>query len=125
MSIIILIFSSWTVTTTDWHITLEIQGVNDGGLQIVHVDDGCKTSKTQQNYYYLSTALPGFRTEGDRIKTHILQAFKQSVGRIANKLNVVFQNQNKLVLPGAGIFAMTYPMFNRRGDLLVELTYIS
>ncbi|KAK6510177.1 hypothetical protein TWF481_004890 [Arthrobotrys musiformis] len=111
---------------TNWHINFAIGPVNDGSLQITRIPDQPDTpaSVTKGTEF-----IYGFYHE-DRfidychsVDNAISYYFDNNISQVTNSLVSAFENQNKLVLPGNGVFLMERARFNKRGDLLVDLHY--
>jgi hypothetical protein len=58
------------------------------------------------------------------MEKELRKRLERAVSQISRKLNQAFQVQHKFITPASGVFAMRYPKFNNRGDLLVELEYL-
>lgn len=96
-----------------------LRAVNDGGLEII---SEIKVSTQQTDYYGLS---PSKRWKQciDSMTEHVKGVPENLKKAIFNDLDEGLKNQQMMHLPGEGLFLLSDPTFNQRGDLLVNLTW--
>ncbi|RDW81287.1 uncharacterized protein DSM5745_04844 [Aspergillus mulundensis] len=108
-------------SVTEWHLPLTLEAVRSGGLQ-VQTQSPTVTSKTVKvgpARSYNDTVQPILNSYKQRIKKMLSTQLRP----ISQKLGSSLAELHKLFLPGEGVFRFGTPLFNKRGDVLVDLQY--
>ncbi|GIC88010.1 uncharacterized protein Aud_004401 [Aspergillus udagawae] len=118
-------YSQWVTLIADWHINFKLQAINDGGLEIAPQlrDRSWLTIQTKKGTI-IRTNEGYLKNKATTMESELRKRLEHAVSQISKKLNQAFQVQHKFIMPASGVFAMRYPKFNNRGDLLVELEYL-
>lgn len=96
-----------------------LRAVNDGGLEII---SEIKV-KTQQTDHYGVGPSREWRQCVDGMAEHVKRVLENLKKAIFNDLDEGLKNQQMMHLPGEGLFLLSDPTFNQRGDLLANLTW--
>ncbi|GAQ10131.1 hypothetical protein ALT_7452 [Aspergillus lentulus] len=118
--------SQWVKLIADWHIKFNLQATDDGGVEIAAQlrDRSWLTIQTKKGTI-IRTNQGYLRNHAATMEKELRKRLERAVSQISRKLNQAFQVQHKFIMPSSGVFAMRYPKFNNRGDLLVELEYLN
>ncbi|KAK6526112.1 hypothetical protein TWF281_011149 [Arthrobotrys megalospora] len=106
-----------------WKFQLGLSGVSEGGLEIsvLNVEEphstGCTVNPGDVEYELGQDGI------GAAYTSQLLDFMEFGIAELKDVLTSSIQNQHKLFLPGSGAFLMKNPIFNERGDLLVDLEY--
>ncbi|KAG6853601.1 hypothetical protein C0991_002924 [Blastosporella zonata] len=115
-----------TKPVLDWGLTLTLNSVKDGGLEVVvaELKDTPKISCDASTDYGLFSLIFGDSKE-DKIAEKVKQVMEKEMKKenLAATIASLIQGQNCFVFPGGGTFFIKNPVFNERGDLLVGLSY--
>ncbi|KAL1967188.1 hypothetical protein VTN77DRAFT_3479 [Rasamsonia byssochlamydoides] len=96
-------YRSWCriTITSNWQFNMALTEIHDGGVVFALVDNADASQ--------FSNAIDG--------------SLENSTETIRHTLVDALQDKHKLFLPAKGTFLMKDPMFNARGDLMVQLAY--
>lgn len=110
--------------TISWHLNFQLESIGgDGALEVNRIadanpDDCCKTNvSTKSNWQNIRPII-------QKIGIQLGQHFHKTLDTLMSDLNKNLQHQRDLFVPGAGVFAMRTPRFNKRGDVLASLEYL-
>ncbi|KAL1598953.1 hypothetical protein SLS60_008098 [Paraconiothyrium brasiliense] len=96
-----------------WKGTLDLEAVDDGGLQILATFD-------EPNINYICQDLAGLFGKADQLKNAVANTIKDTKNT-KNDLVRDLANKQGLILPAAGIFFFKNPMLSWRGDLICSV----
>jgi hypothetical protein len=118
-------YRQWVKLIADWHIKFKLQATDDGGVEIAAQlrDRSWLTIQTKKGTI-IRTNQNYLRNHAATMENELRKRLERALSQISRKLNQAFQVQHKFIMPASGVFAMRYPKFNNRGDLLVELEYL-
>ncbi|CAN9209250.1 hypothetical protein J4E82_008804 [Alternaria postmessia] len=113
-------------TKIAWKMTVDLSTIKDGELDVA-----VTTTTPELSYIYDSTSLAWDWLFGGSGKASFENAAKNTMTQgidttnIASDLKTSLAGQSKFVFPGAGDFFMKDAKFNKRGDLLINLSFIA
>lgn len=100
-----------------------MDNVDDGGIHIVNdpIDNPvtCTSSVVRGDVDWEN----GEESTKEDFQRYLTQFLESGTSNIESRILSTLENQHKLVLPASGTFHMMNPMFNQKGDLLVDLWY--
>lgn len=111
--------------TTDWHLDFRAEAVNDGGIQIAFVSSGSKTTHTQKITHKGWQHDKNIQNWYKPIQSWHDRYFATNIASLRNRLSSDLRSHQNLFIPGSGAYQMNNPKFNKRGDLLVDLNYLT
>jgi hypothetical protein len=103
----------------EWEINFTLRAVNDGGLEILP-EIKIKKNKTRASGWEVQ---PEWRRCVEKMTEHVKDVLEHLKKAIYNDLDEGLKNQQTMYLPGEGLFPLSAPTFNQRGDLLATLTW--
>lgn len=105
--------------TFNWEMNFTLRAVNDGGLEIIP-EIKINTLRTD---YDRVRPYQGWKQCIDNMTEHVKRVLENLKKAIFNDLDEGLKNQQMMHLPGEGLFLLSDPTFNHRGDLLANLTW--
>jgi hypothetical protein len=118
-------YRQWVTLIADWRVNFKLQAINDGGLEIAPQLRDRSWLRIQTKKGTIIRTNEGYlKNKATTMESELRKRLEHAVSQISKKLNQTFQVQHKFIMPASGVFAMRYPKFNNRGDLLVELEYL-
>jgi hypothetical protein len=113
-------------TKISWKMTVDLSTIKDGELDV-----SVSTTKPELSYVYDSTQQAWNWLFGDTGKSSYEKAAEDTMTQGINttsieaELKTALTGQSKFVFPGAGDFSMKDAKFNKRGDLLINLSFMT
>ncbi|KAF4445533.1 hypothetical protein F53441_10730 [Fusarium austroafricanum] len=113
-------------TVISWGMTIDLSTIKEGVLDVV-----VSSTTPELSYVYSSTQQAWDWLFGDSGKKAYEKAAKDTMTAginmtdIETELKSALTGQSKYIFPGAGDFFMKNARFNKEGDLLIELGYIT
>lgn len=98
-----------------WDLTLDLEAVDDGGLQIL-------ATFTEPSFSYTRSDLVDQFATAVKLKDDISIAVKDTK-QLKTALAQDLANKQGLVLPAAGVFFFKNPILSWRGDLICSVAY--
>lgn len=105
-----------------WSVSLAIAAVEDGGLvfNVIKGTDKVTVNYDQSGGMHWETPPADLAADWrDRLEANMQRAFDN----VESNLLYALANQHRLYLPAEGSFLMKDPVFNSKGDLLVQMAY--
>jgi uncharacterized phage infection (PIP) family protein YhgE len=99
----------------DWNMVLDLEAVDDGGLQI-------KSTWGDVNKQMQQNGIEGLQAY-DEYTANAIEAAKTQLEQVRQSLAQDLASQRGLVLPAAGIFYFKNPILGHNGDLICGLSY--
>ncbi|EIT81230.1 hypothetical protein AO1008_02874 [Aspergillus oryzae 100-8] len=117
-------FSTWTEMTfgISWSMSIAMASVEDGGLQFKIVQGSDKVNVSQNSSGNMSWSPPPQQI-AETFKNRVQGGMESALSGVGNYLLYGLADQQRLFLPGKGSYLMKNPIFNSRGDLLVDLHF--
>ena len=114
--------------TLKWSLTFQIVNIDTGGVQLQFKDyDPTKSYHTldvKEDWELRGTPFKRFNPEdGENCRTMLDAHFKLIMANRIGDLVEKLQNQQKLYLPGAGVFFFKNGTFNSNGDFLTQVLW--
>ncbi|KAI5926245.1 hypothetical protein F4810DRAFT_656079 [Camillea tinctor] len=105
-----------------WSIPLQMASIEEGGVifqmpQKGNVNVSPVVEIDTMRLDDLPTAI------AQRMADSLKERMSSALSSVENELTYALANANRLCLPAAGTFFMKDPIFNQKGDLLVQLAY--
>jgi hypothetical protein len=113
----------------NWCVTLEIASISEGGLELKTKPPTSKDGKFHECTYNIEDHLdwPGMKSNMPEYAAYVVARLDTLFTLIIPDLNrdLLHQlnNQNKLYMPGSGVFFFKNGTFNNKGDFLTEIKW--
>ncbi|GMF77608.1 unnamed protein product [Aspergillus oryzae] len=105
-----------------WSMSIAMASVEDGGLQFKIVQGSDKVNVSQNSSGNMSWSPPPQQI-AETFKNRVQGGMESALSGVGNYLLYGLADQQRLFLPGKGSYLMKNPIFNSRGDLLVDLHF--
>ncbi|KAI0392996.1 hypothetical protein F5Y17DRAFT_459335 [Xylariaceae sp. FL0594] len=108
----------------DWDLHFHLGAVRQGGLHVrvdkpaIHPRNFKVSASRWDNNNRMKRALRG-------VVNPMTKFLSNNVGSLTTRIRNQLTQLHKLFLPGGGVFRFDAPIFNKRGDLLADLTYLN